>query len=117
METLYCSDVFVPDWFVAPTERVALRWGKHALLAGMNDRYGVIPVFQSLPLSNFKVVEFAAVGREVTKIVVRGHYNDDLDVVFVLIPGREGAHFVKTVWFNKRNDTHKTLRRDRYAVS
>lgn len=116
METLYHPEIFMPEWFTAPTERVTLKWSKHALRAGMNDRYGVIPVFKSIPLSKFKVVEIAAADGVCTKIVVRGRYDDERDVVFVLIPGTH-HHFVKTVWFNKRTDKHKTLKRERYAVA
>lgn len=116
METLYHPDVFLPAWFKAPTERVALTWSKHALLAGMNDKYGVIPVFRTIPLSQFEVVEIAAFENECTKLVVRGKFDETRDVVFVLIPGRE-SHFVKTCWMNLRTDRHKTLNRSRYAAA
>lgn len=114
MESLYHPEVYFPDWFVAPQERVALKWSKHATYARVDDRYGVIPAFKTIPLSMFSVVEFAASGENVTKLVVRGKFDETRDVVFVLIPGRK-HYFVKTVWFNLRTDEHKTLNRKRYA--
>lgn len=119
METLYHPKVFMPAWFKAPQERVALKWSNHAVRAGMNDRYGVIPVFKTLPLSQFEVVEIAAANNECTKLVVRGRFDNERDVVFVLIPPFEPGrpYFVKTVWFNLNSDQHKTLDRSKYAAA
>ena len=127
METLYHPDIFIPEWFKMPTERVVLSYSRHALYASNNDRYGAIPVFKSIPLCRFRLVELgvkygkpnqlgAPAKREVSKIVVRGRYDEPRDVIFVLIP-RNGDYFVKTVWFNLATDTHKTLKRERYAVA
>lgn len=127
METLYHADIFVPDWFKMPTERAALTYSKHALYATNNDRYGAIPVFESIPLSQFTLIELGvrqgkpnqfgiSAKREVSKIVVRGAFDEDRDVIFVLIP-RGGDYFVKTVWFNLRTDQHTSLNRKRYAVA
>ncbi len=110
---LYHPDVFLPEWFTMPTERVELKYTKHALYACNNDRYGAIPVFKSLPLSQFRLVEMEAAHQEVNKIVVRGRLRAGMDCVFVLIPG--GKYLVKTVWLNKSDDTHKTLDRSRYC--
>lgn len=117
-EVLYSPDVFMPEWFKAPTERASLKWSKHATIASTNDRYGVIPCFKSIPLDKFEVVEIAACDNVCTKLVVRGHFNEELDVVFVLVPPQAtDTYFVKTVWFNKRKDTHKTLNRSKYAAA
>jgi len=127
METLYHPDIFIPDWFTMPTERAWLTYSQHALYATNNDRYGAIPVFESIPLSQFTLVELGVrygkrnqfgvtAKRTVSKLVVRGKYDENRDVVFVLIP-KENEYFVKTVWFNLRSDTHKTLRTERYAVA
>lgn len=110
---LYHADIKLPDGFALPARRVNLRWSNHADFARTDDRYGVIPKFESLPLQAFEVIEVGVTGRKVEKVVVRGHFNADLDVVFVLIPG--GTWFVKTVWINRRNDTHKTLDRSKYV--
>lgn len=115
METLYHADIFIPGWFTMPTERVKLTYSRHALYATNNDRYGAIPVFESIPLSAFTLIELGVNAGKVSKIVVRGRYDENRDVVFVLIPG--DTYFVKTVWINLRSDSHKTLNRNRYAVA
>ena len=128
METLYHADLFIPDWFTMPTERAMLSYTRHALYATNNDRYGAIPVFESIPLCQFTLIELGVKNgkpnqfgitakREVSKIVVRGKFDEDRDVVFVLIPEGEGRYTVKTVWMNMRTDTHNTLNKNRYAVA
>lgn len=112
---LYHADIRLPDGFRLPDQRVTLEWSRHAEQARTNDRYGIIPRFESIPLSRFSVVEVGVEGRKVEKVVVRGHWTETLDVVFVLIPTARDW-FVKTVWVNERNDTHGTLDRSRYVV-
>lgn len=116
---LYHAEIGLPANFVTPTERVGLCWTRHADSERTKDRYAnEIPRFKTLPLSMFKVVEVGMEGNHVAKIVVRGHWTTDLDLIFVLIPDYSifaGPWTVKTVWINKRNDLHKTLDRSRYV--
>lgn len=128
-ETLYHPEIFMPNWFEAPTERATLEYSRHALYALSNDRYGGIPQFETIPLCRFSVVELGvkhakrnqlgvpAAPPQVSKIVVRGRYSSELDIVFVLCPRGNGKYFVKTCWFNRNDDKHKTLRRERYATA
>ena len=110
---LYHADIRLPAGFSLPRERVTLRWTNHADTARTDDRYGIIPKFETLPLASFKVIEVGITGRKVEKVVIRGHYTREVDVIFVLIPGRVWT--VKTVWQNLRTDLHKTLDRSRYV--
>lgn len=116
--TLWHADIRLPD-IAPPRERVVLGWTKHADKARVTDRYGVIPSFDTLPLSVFQVVEVETrqtpYGLEPVKWVMRGHWTPDLDVVFVLLPGTV-VWTVKTVWINERGDSHKTLDRSRYQA-
>lgn len=114
-EILYHPEVFMPEWFEMPTERVQLLYTKHALYACSNDRYGAIPVFKTIPLDKFELVELGVVNEKVSKIVVRGHFDSTRDIVFALIPGV--AYKVKTCWYNLRTDKHKTLNTERYATA
>lgn len=113
-ETLYHPEVYLPRWFTMPTGRVTLDYTRHALRAAKSDRYGEVPIFETVNLDNLSLVEMGAVGKTVTKIVVRGGYDTLRDHVLVLIPGE--VYTVKTVWYNLRTDNHRTLRRDRYAT-
>ena len=112
---LYHTDIRLPDGFVAPTARVDLIWTRHADRARYDDRYGFIPRFSNIPLKAFKVIEVGMENNQCAKIVVRGHWTDDLDVVFVLIPSHPTCYVVKTVWANCRNDVHKSLDRSKYV--
>ena len=111
---LYHTDLGLPKGFALPDTRVPLMWTEHAKKARTSDRYGVIPMVETLPLASFSVIEVAMTGKRVEKVVVRGSFTKDLDAVFVLIPGEVWK--VKTVWINKKNDTHKTLDRSKYVV-
>lgn len=109
---LWHADIRLPDCAALPSHRVGLKWSDHAKRARMEDRYGVIPMFTDIPLMPFDVVECETQDDVVVKWVIRGHYDSDRDVVFVLIPG--DVWFVKTVWYNLRSDTHATLDRSKY---
>lgn len=115
---LYHADIRLPDLYRSPAHRVNLQYSRHALKACQDDRYAKsIPVFDSIPLQCFETVELGvnpATGR-IEKYVMRGHWTTDLDLIFVLIPSLTSAWFVKTVWINERNDSHKTLDRSKYV--
>lgn len=113
-ETLYHSSIRLPAGFVAPTGKVELRWTNHAKSECTKDRYAVIPQFKALTLKRFAVIEVGMTDGNVSKIVFRGRLDDTNDVVIVLIPGsREWT--VKTVWINRRTDSHKTLDASKYV--
>lgn len=112
-ETLYHASIGLPKWFRKPTQSVALRWTYHATVAAQEDRYGIIPRFKTLTLARFEVIEIGVIGTRVSKILFRGTLNETDDVCIVLIPGRD-FWTVKTVWINKKSDTHKTLDAAKY---
>jgi hypothetical protein len=111
---LWHADIRLPDGCKLPSHRVNLRWSRHAQRARSSDRYGVIPYIASIPLSQFQVIEVETDNELIVKWVIRGHFDSDHDVVFVLVPFSHDEWFVKTVWFNLRTDVHATLDRDRY---
>jgi hypothetical protein len=111
---LYHSDIRLPDGFVAPTARVALKWTRHADEARLNDRYTVIPKFKTATLKRLKVVEVGVENGRVVKILFRGRLDDRNDVCMVLMPLRD-LWLVKTVWVNVSDDGHKTLDKSRYV--
>jgi len=114
-EILYHSDIVLPAGFVKPTGRVRLRWTSHALRAAKSDRYGDVPVQDTMTLEWYDVVEVGTRDGKVSKIVFRGGLNKTQDIVIVLIPGDE-VWTAKTVWINEKNDAHHTLDRSRYAA-
>lgn len=111
---LYHADIRLPDGFVAPTQRVALEWSRHAEQARQTDRYGDIPAFRTATLGNLDVIEVGVESNRVSKILFRGRIDADRDLCMVLIP-RTGSWLVKTVWINLNSDGHGTLDRSRYV--
>lgn len=112
---LFHSEIRLPDGFVAPTARVRLLWTKHADRARRDDRYGMIPRFETATLGNLRVIEVGMENGRIAKILFRGQMNADLDVCMVLMPTTRTSWTVKTVWINERNDSHKTLDRSKYV--
>lgn len=111
---LYHAEIGLPQGFRMPTDRVSLVWTRHADRARVDDRYCEIPRFATIPLASFTPIEVGVEAGRVAKLVVRGHYTSELDVVFVLIPNGSKPWLVKTVWVNKRSDVHRTLDRSKY---
>lgn len=113
--TLYHVDKRLPDGFRwVPSGTRMLAWSRHADNARHDDQYGIIPKTRSLDLTGTRIIEVETDDDgKVCKVVFRKYFAKGLDVVYVCIPGR--VWFVKTVWFNRSNDNHKTLKLSRYA--
>jgi len=117
-ETLYHMELGFPSTFVKPSGRKELDYGSHAMSATLDDRYGRIPVLNSINVDKLQMVELgvdSGSGR-VSKIVYRGHLDEERDMCIVVIPKPPGQKwFVKTVWINLRSDQHRTLDESKYA--
>jgi hypothetical protein len=113
-ENLYHSDIMLPAGFVAPVQKVSLRWTDHAKAECNKDRYAVIPQFKALTLKRFRVIEVGVAAGKVSKIVFRGRLDETNDIVIVLIPNSDRPWTVKTVWANKTSDKHSTLDKSKY---
>jgi len=64
-------------------------------------------------MANCSVFEAEWNGKLV-KIAMRVKLDEKRDLVIVGIP-QMGGLFVKTVWINLRNDSHKTLNKNKYC--
>lgn len=126
MRKLYHKDIYLPNFYDKPTGIADIRYGQHAIRSALTDRYAEIKLPKQLNLDELETIEvqydtmYAFGGSEFTedlhilsKIVLRGQHDDTNDVCYVLIPDG-GGWFCKTVWLNKRSDTHKTLRKELY---
>jgi hypothetical protein len=117
METLYHSDIFLPGWFTAPTQRVKVDYGHHAKREALVDRYGEIALPAFVNLKRFRVIEVGVINGRVSKILFRGKLDNERDLCIVLIPNDNRPWRCKTVWVNLNTDKHKTLDRSRYAAA
>lgn len=112
---LFHKDIRLPKNWRLPNVQVDLAWTQHAYRAAADDRYGLIEPYPVLDLSYCETIEVELDGCKVLKLVLRAQWDDDHDVVYVVIPNGSKPWTVKTVWMNERNDTHRTLDRSRYV--
>lgn len=108
---LYHREIYMPKGVLALAGvNVKLKVSEHAKRAARNDRYGQIEIPAEITFNGSDVVEAEFVNGKLAKVVVRLPYDSTRDAIFVcLIDGT-----LKTVWFNLRSDSHKTLRKELY---
>jgi hypothetical protein len=112
MPKLYHREVFMPERLLKlPLARIPVYASRHAERAALDDRYGPINLPSSLAFSGDNVIEAEMDGPRVLKLVVRLRWDDRDDAVFAIAP--DGL--IKTVWRNRRTDTHSTLKVHLYA--
>lgn len=114
MNGLYHKDIGFPK-VALPTGIFHLKeYSNHALRAAKDDRYGEAKTLPKLlNMAVCDLVEIEVEDAEVVKAVVRFPYSLDLDLVIVFMPTHP-LNKVKTVWFNKKSDKHKTLQHWKY---
>lgn len=111
MET-YHKELGFPKWFTKPEGIKDLRYTNHAVRASQTDRYGRIQLPARLD-TRCDLIEVGVEDGKVAKLVYRGRYDKQYDLVIVVIPGE---WIVKTVWLNDRADEHKTLQTWKYST-
>jgi hypothetical protein len=111
---LYHADLGFPENAKTQHGKMLLDYSPHALSAALDDRYGnILNLPKSLDTTNAQVIEVEMDGPKTTKVVYRIPYNEEYDLVLVLIPDKR---YVKTVWLNKNSDLHNTLDTSKYDV-
>lgn len=114
---LYHKDIGFPTNMRRPRTAFLLDYTHHARQEAARDRYGHIELPRALDCrrSENELIECDvddATG-DIIKAVWRMPFNDELDIVLVVLMRRK---LVKTVWLNRKDDKHNTLDRSRYAV-
>jgi hypothetical protein len=115
---LYHKDVGFPADTLWPKGRYNLLFTRHAMEQAENDRYGDVSYMlpYELNTATMTIVEAEIINRKPVKLVVRVHLDCYCDLVLVLaVSTNNHPWFVKTVWTNKRTDTHRTLKHERYV--
>lgn len=107
---LYHRDIGFPSQVAIPAGTMRVAYTKHAINAAQNDRYGAAQLPATIHYDVAQVFEVEISGNTCTKICVRLPYDDKRDLCVVL-----RGNLVVTVWFNRRNDSHKTLDASRYS--
>lgn len=106
---LFHKDVYIPEHARKPIFTGGLTYSNHA----RNVTTGLAKLPTAFDGSNATLVEaeLNPVTGEVEKQVWRMPYDAVDDMCFPLLANG----LVKTVWFNARSDTHKTLGRTKYV--
>lgn len=110
---LYHYKLGFPPWYQPATGKLPLRYGSHAKLEAVLEKYAVtIPQLPNpLDLSEFQPVEIETLGESLVKTVYRGPLDEFRDLCLV-VNADDG--YVRTVWVNLKLDKHATLRLGRY---
>lgn len=107
---LFHKDIGIPQAVSGPRPGLRLTYGSHAKRAAYDDGLKRVPL--TVP-AVYTLIEVETVRGQVTKWVIRipAAPGEDRDLIIVCQP--DG--FVRTVWTNHKDDSHKTLRRDLYT--
>lgn len=106
---LFHRDIYFPAQLKCPQGKFVLKYGSHAKQrAALN----AIPIPTILDTAQAVVIEAELVHNKVVKILYRLAYDSMRDILLAV----DVEHwFIKTIWANRKNDTHKTLNRSAYA--
>lgn len=113
IETTYHRDVFMPAAETLAHKVYSLKYSRHAQEQCIKDRYGIIRPIFSVAVDKSNLIELTVLGNSVEKLMVRVKHDDSTDLCLVFL--KDGL--VKTCWLCRREDTHKTLKRELYPVS
>lgn len=91
-----------------------LKYSRHAIMAAQGDRYGKINLPKVIDSRNATLIEIEIKDSKVTKAVFRTPHDDKHDLSLAIVPE---IALVKTVWLNRRDDEHSTLRKEKYATT
>jgi len=125
---LYHRDIGFPKFaleklqlsFCSMGPRLVLEYPRHAMLECVRDKYGPITnpprAIEFNPKEVFEM-EISGEPAHCTKFAIRHDYGDEVhDIILVLEPcAWDNTAYVKTVWLNRKDDVHKTLRSEAYA--
>jgi hypothetical protein len=91
---------------------IRLNYGNHARMAAWDDKYGKINYPYRISFKDdLQIFEIEIQRGTVVKMGVRMSYDKNHDLSIIFNP-QDG--FVRTVWLNEKNDTHRTLNTSNY---
>ena len=104
----YHFEIGIPTNARTKYGQLRLKYSNHAQKAAQDDRYGLIPLPETLCTDTAQVIEVEVDEEGITeKVLYRVALDDEKDLLLAVIPYKR---FVKTVWINLRNDKHTTLK-------
>lgn len=122
---LYHTELGLPEQLLRPItgRTVSLEYTHHAKRAALDDRFaGALKMPTSFTIDRDSIFEVEVTGSKVTKLCVRltkgftAEAKQPVDLILVLCAPERGVAIVRTLWFNERNDSHKTLDASKYCL-
>lgn len=112
------KDIGFPPSYRPPSGVREVTYSRHAQTEAEADRYGAIPKMTHVNLDQMELIELKvnAKTKQVYRFLYRGKLDEDRDVCVVLQPLGNNKMMVVTNWINERNDAHRSLRREEYAI-
>ena len=107
------ASVYLPPSLPLPQGVFRLHYSVHAKERILDNKYGRLSVPGELDTSKAKMVEVELDNKGICKIVYRIPMDDYFDLCLAIIP--KDVFFVKTVWANRWNDNHSTIKKIAYA--
>ena len=108
---IYHKEIGFPRGYTKPVGKKPTLLSRHAKDRSAEKGF-VIP--ENVEMNDFDVIEIEMFAGKVTKMVIRGEYDNYDDICIVVVP-KGNAFFVKTAWLNAWDDTHKTLDVSKYG--
>lgn len=107
---IYHKEVHIPEKIKnLNAVTLTLEHTHHARQAAQSDRYGEIPLPDTLKFRGKHICEAQVEGGKLIKLVVRKSFNNELDMSYVLLIQNSKHATLKTVWLNRKSDQHRTL--------
>lgn len=110
---LYHKELGFPKNIFIQERFVRLNYSYHSLKASLSDRYGKIDLPENITIRRNEIIELETLNDKLNKLVLRTSYNDNFDLIIVLLI--QGSK-VKTVWLNEKSDSHTTLDASKYIT-
>lgn len=109
---LYHYEIYIPEYMKAPCFEGLLIYTRHAIAEAQSDKYGLVQLPERFCAAEATLIEVEVDNLGlVIKQVWRRPYDQHRDLILVIM----NTGVVRTVWFNKKTDTHKTLNVARYV--
>lgn len=108
---IYHPDVYLPENLNLPKGCFALRHSHHARMEALIDG---VELPSAILVEECKVFEVGMQEGRVAKLGLRLKYNKIYDLCLVIDTNKYPWKVI-TCWVNHRDDTHKSLCRNRYA--
>lgn len=109
----YHIEIHMPKTALELQFAALVRYTRHALNAAQGDRYGKIDLPKVFDSRKASLIEAKYQGEKIWRTLWRQPYNEELDLNIVIEPDTAK---VITVWLNRHDDQHASLREEEYAT-